>query len=87
MSRYAQVIVDLTSEKVDRAFTYRVPDGLDLVSGQRVLVPFGPRRIEGIVIGLADETGVASDKIRSVEKALESEPAVLPGTAAALPAN
>ncbi|MBR2572015.1 MAG: primosomal protein N' [Clostridia bacterium] len=78
MSRYAQVIVDLTSEKVDRAFTYRVPDGLDLVSGQRVLVPFGPRRIEGIVIGLADETGVASDKIRSVEKALESEPAVLP---------
>src|SRR5258705_11697467 len=35
-------------------FTYRVPDGVDLPSrGVRVLVPFGPRRVIGLVTGLA----------------------------------
>ncbi len=32
--------------------TYRVPDGLDLpVAGARVVVPLGPRRLTGIVLG------------------------------------
>ena len=34
--KYAEVIVDLSSEQVDRLFTYKIPEGLTLVPGQRV---------------------------------------------------
>ena len=34
--KYAQVIVDIASSAVDRVFTYRVPEGLDLQRGMRV---------------------------------------------------
>ena len=30
MTKYAEIIVDLSSEQVDRLFTYRVPEGMTL---------------------------------------------------------
>ncbi|MBR1559632.1 MAG: hypothetical protein IJ646_05255 [Clostridia bacterium] len=42
--RYAEVIVDLSAEAVDRRFTYAVPEGLSLVPGMLVTVPFGRGR-------------------------------------------
>ena len=44
---YAEIIVDIASEQVDRVFTYLVPDTLHLEPGMRVRVPFGPREKEG----------------------------------------
>ena len=38
---FARVIVDISNANVDRLFTYSIPDGMQIVSGQRVLVPFG----------------------------------------------
>ena len=38
---FAKVIVDIAHAAVDRAFTYRIPDGLDVRLGHHVLVPFG----------------------------------------------
>ena len=52
--RYAEVIVDLSNEAVDRLFTYRIPAGMALAPGQRVEVPFGPRVLEGFVIARKD---------------------------------
>ena len=49
---YAQVIVDLSAEALDRVFSYIVPEGMDVVPGQLVRVPFGPRTREGFVVGL-----------------------------------
>ena len=52
---YCQVIVDIAHEDVDRVFTYRVPEGMQLCPGMRVHVPFGPRKqLEGIVVEEAD---------------------------------
>ena len=78
MSRFCQVIVDITAEQVDKLFTYAVPQGLSLCEGQRVLVPFGPRMKEGYVLSFSDETDVPADKIKSVSCALEDYPAILP---------
>ena len=50
--RYAEVIVDLSNEAVDRLFTYRIPAGMALTPGQRVEVPFGPRTLEGFVLAV-----------------------------------
>ena len=56
MSGYAQVVVDLSAEAVDRRFTYAVPEGMAVTPGQLVAVPFGPRTLEGFVVSLSDAT-------------------------------
>ena len=62
----AQVIVDIVHENVAHTFTYRVPEGMALSVGQRVEVPFGPRRKEGVVVGFCDTTDVPPDKLKSI---------------------
>lgn len=76
--RFAEVIVDLSSEAVDRLFTYRIPAGMALMPGQRVEVPFGPRTLEGYVIALKEECGLPSEKVKDVRRALEDYPVILP---------
>ena len=57
--QYADVIVDISSEKLDRTFQYRVPEYLKgrITEGMVVRIPFGrgDREITGYVISLAEE--------------------------------
>ena len=41
--RYADVVVDISHEKLDRSFQYRIPPGLtgEIRLGSRVWIPFG----------------------------------------------
>ena len=78
MQPYCQVIVDITAEAVDRLFTYRVPEGCELTTGQRVLVPFGPRIKEGYVLEFSDTCDVPEEKLKSVIKPVEDYAAILP---------
>ena len=55
---YAQVIVDIAVEEVDRVFTYRVPQGMTVGPGYRVSVPFGPRMKEGYVLKLTQDAAI-----------------------------
>jgi primosomal protein N' (replication factor Y) len=50
--KYASVIVDVPAMQTDRAFDYKIPEEWqELVTpGMRVIVPFGPRKIQGFVI-------------------------------------
>ncbi|MEG1803160.1 MAG: hypothetical protein RR223_06710, partial [Lachnospiraceae bacterium] len=43
MAKYANIIIDITSGKLDRTFQYLVPEELEhqLKEGMQVLVPFG----------------------------------------------
>ncbi|MBR6009282.1 MAG: hypothetical protein IK056_09355, partial [Clostridia bacterium] len=50
--RYAGVVVDLSVKAVDKEYTYIVPDELDIVPGDMVLVPFGKKYLEGFVTGI-----------------------------------
>ena len=76
--QYAQVIVDLSAEAVDRLFTYSVPDGMILLPGQQVEVPFGPRRLEGFVVSVSDETDLDPARVRPVIRAVRDYPIILP---------
>ena len=49
---FCQVIIDIVHENVASPFTYRIPDGMTLEPGQRVAVPFGRQKKEGIVLEL-----------------------------------
>lgn len=75
---YAEVIIDIAHEAVDRVYTYRVPEGMKIVRGMRVRAPFGPREKEGYVLGLKSRTDYDPLKIRDVIAPLEDYPALLP---------
>ena len=67
--RYADVIVDITSDKLDRPFQYRVPDTFpDLKPGMVVMVPFGrgDRTIRGYVVGTGRTCHVEEDRIKDI---------------------
>ena len=70
MSKYAKILVDIPVEELDQSFDYRVPEKYrDIISiGQAVMVPFGPRKVTGFVIGLTDESEVEESKIREISR-------------------
>jgi primosomal protein N' (replication factor Y) len=56
-------------------YTYRVPEGMVVVPGHRVVVPFGRRTVWGYVVGLTDEDpGI---DLKEIERA-DREPLLLP---------
>ena len=58
-----------------RTFDYRAPaDSADIAPGQRVWVPFGRRRVVGVVVGRRDRTDVPANKLRSAFAAVDEEP-------------
>ncbi|MDO4489928.1 MAG: primosomal protein N' [Lachnospiraceae bacterium] len=67
---YADVIVDITNEKLDRIFQYRIPDALsELVQiGTRVQIPFGGgnRLITGYVIGFSETPDYDPERIKEI---------------------
>ena len=70
MSRYAEVIIDIAYNKLDRPFTYKVPDRMQktLQTGSLVLVPFGKGNVmrKGYVIALKDECELPPDKVKEI---------------------
>jgi primosomal protein N' (replication factor Y) (superfamily II helicase) len=54
----ASVIVDVPAKQTDRPFDYLIPAHLVEVikPGMRVVVPFGPRKIQGFVISIKEES-------------------------------
>ena len=69
--RYARVIVDVANAEVDRVFDYIVPEGMDLEPGAHVMVPFGPRTLDGFVIELCAHTQVDADRLKPVLRRVE----------------
>ncbi len=70
MAEYANIIIDISLEKLDRPFQYRIPQKLrdSLTVGMPVQVPFGNgnRTIRGYVIGLTDEAELDPEKIKDI---------------------
>lgn len=67
---YADIIVDISHESVDRPFTYRVPEGLrgKLKTGTSVSVPFGKgdRMRRGYVIGFREHISFEESKAKEI---------------------
>ena len=68
MSRYAEIIIDIAYNKLDRPFTYRVPERMQevLQPGSLVMVPFGKGNVlrKGYVIALKDDCGMDPEKVK-----------------------
>ena len=74
MSEYAEVIIDLVSNAVDRPFHYTIPPEMqkDLQPGMRVTVPLGNRRTQGYVLRLLNETAI--DNLRDIIAITDPDP-------------
>ena len=70
MSKYAEVIIDIAYNKLDRPFTYKVPGRMQdvLQPGSLVMVPFGKADTirKGYVIALKDECGYDPAKVKEI---------------------
>lgn len=68
---FVNVIVDISSEQLDRVFLYRVPQALkqNLQIGMQVHIPFGisNRLRKGYVVGFLDEANYPLEKIKEVK--------------------
>ncbi|MCH5265470.1 MAG: primosomal protein N' [Lachnospiraceae bacterium] len=74
---FADVIVDISVEALDRTFQYRIPDELtDKVRvGSRVVIPFGRgnRQLSGFVVGLTGTPKWPEEKIKNLLALEEKE--------------
>ncbi len=70
---YADIIIDITHEKLDRIFQYSIPSHLEgmLEIGMEVVVPFGrgnhPKN--GYIIGFSREPSYDRTKLKAIQKA------------------
>lgn len=68
--RYADIIIDISHEALDKVFQYRVPLSLweEVQPGSRVFVPFGRgnRETEGYVIAIRQEADYEESKIKEI---------------------
>ena len=70
MALYADIIIDISLEKLDRTFQYLVPEELeqDIGIGMPIEVPFGKgnRKITGYVVNLTTEPSFDPAKIKPI---------------------
>lgn len=72
---YADIIIDITHEKLDKVFQYRIPSHLEgmLKVGTEVVVPFGRgnKETKGYVTAFSDQTDYDEAKIKPVLRVAE----------------
>jgi len=89
MTYYANIIIDISHEKLDKTFQYRIPEELfsKIFPGVQVVVPFGNgnRSIRGFVIEVTDRPEYDVEKIKDI-LSLAEESVVIEGQLIALAA-
>lgn len=68
--KYANIVIDISHEKVDRPFQYRIPEPLQSVieEGMGVSVPFGAgnQQRQGYVIEITDQAEYDTEKLKDI---------------------
>ena len=69
----AKIAVSAANFAIDKPYSYRIPEGMEVLPGQRVQLPFGRsnKRTEGVV--LAVDTGDES-KLKPIDCCLDEQP-------------
>ena len=70
---YANVIIDISHEKLDRTFQYRIPERLlaEITAGVQVLIPFGNSKVprKGYVIEVREKAEFDPEKTKEIRLA------------------
>lgn len=75
--KYANIIVDISHEKLDKTFQYLIPNRLQgsLQPGALVFVPFGKgnRRIQGYVLEITDCAEFPEERMKSIQSVITDD--------------
>ena len=78
--QYAGIIVDITNEKLDKVFTYHIPEHLRQVLrvGMEVRIPFGreSRMVSGYVVSLSDTCDIPEKRVKDIESVVKEHTAI-----------
>lgn len=69
--KYSDIIIEISSEKLDKPFQYEIPAELEekIIPGAYVSVPFGKgkRLVKGYVVDVSDEPRIDKERIKAIE--------------------
>ena len=74
--KVASVIIDQDAKALDREFEYLIPDELELKEGERVMVPFGARVIQGFIVEIKDNSSFELTKLKSILRSVDGFPVI-----------
>ena len=76
--KYASVIVDVPAMQTDRSFDYKIPEEWQdfLTPGMRVIVPFGPRKVQGFIVETKNSSEF--DRLKTISECLDLTPCLTP---------
>ncbi|MDN6752297.1 MAG: DEAD/DEAH box helicase family protein, partial [Enterococcus sp.] len=72
--KLAQVIVDVPAMQTDQPFSYLIPPQLAVEVGMRVEVGFGPRHVQGFVVGFETAPEPLPDNLKPIIRVLDLAP-------------
>ena len=72
----AEVLVELKTKKIDKTFTYLIPNNLkeSVLVGIRVLVPFGKQTLEGFVLKIEEKK--VDYELKEIIDVIDKEPVI-----------
>lgn len=73
---FAKVIIDQDAKALDKDFEYSVPEDMQVCVGERVIVPFGSRYLQGFIVGLSDKCSYDADKVKPITRKIEDFPVI-----------
>lgn len=73
---FAKVIIDQDVKALDKDFEYSVPEDMQVCVGERVIVPFGSRYLQGFIVGLSDKCSYDADKVKPITRKIEDFPVI-----------
>ena len=76
MFLFAKIIIDQDAKALDRVFEYSIPDDMEVEVGERVIVPFGSRCLQGFIVGFEDKSEYDASKIKPITRKIENFPVI-----------
>ena len=68
---FAKIIIDQDAKALDKVFEYKIPDDMQVGVGERVIVPFGARYLQGFIVAIQQTSDYDQTKIKPITRKIE----------------
>lgn len=75
---FAKIIIDQDAKALDKVFEYKIPDEMQVEIGERVMVPFGKRVLQGFIVDICENVNYDESKIKNIERKIEDFAVIKP---------
>lgn len=73
---FAKIIIDQDAKALDKVFEYQIPDDMQVAVGERVIVPFGSRNLQGFIVEICDSCSYDESKVKPISQKIENFPVI-----------